>query len=392
MGTKYLTFKELGIPKHVCVPFGDNTDYNKLVLDYNISSNGGFWQFEFYDSTLKSEMPVTLKFGNGQYDYKIEYMGNECNGKLVGNKIITDILNINLNNTAKYKLKIYYEGHNYPIEEIVSFIYNFFDWKNINIQYEINESENSLDLYINTNIGQIDYNGDAKNYWGVFDNSLNLYSLCRRTAQLSQYYRKFLQKTDWFYIELSAYPGGEIEFYNGDNTKIARSSRLRIIELLRPYLYRDKKKSYSDSVKGYYYRLHEWITGAIKIGKELNYPEEYFTDLKNATNELISSDFRQIVADREEDEENKERILSLGIYDKAAFDLGLIKIDEKETNTKTDSLVVDMEELNNSNVETTNNKVDNKEATEVESDKNSDNIMGKVKESMKNISTLIDRM
>lgn len=390
MGTKYLTFKELGIPKHVCVPFGDNTDYNKLVLDYNISSNGGFWQFEFYDSTLKSEMPVTLKFGNGQYDYKIEYMGNECNGKLVGNKIITDILNINLNNTAKYKLKIYYEGHNYPIEEIVSFIYNFFDWKNINIQYEINESENSLDLYINTNIGQIDYNGDAKNYWGVFDNSLNLYSLCRRTAQLSQYYRKFLQKTDWFYIELSAYPGGEIEFYNGDNTKIARSSRLRIIELLRPYLYKDKKNFYFDEIKEYYNRLYEWIGVAIKIGRELNYPKEYFTDLRNATNELISPDFRQIIADRDENSEDRERILSLGIYDKTAFDLGLINIDGEDTTSTTEPLTVDIEKLNEENVQSDNSEIDNKEVDK--SGVNSDNIMEKVKESMKNMSTLIDRM
>ena len=51
-----------------------------------------------------------------------------------------------------------------------------------------------------------------------------------------------------------------------------------------------------------------------------------------------------------------------------------------------------MEELNNSNAETTNSKVDNKETIDVEIDNNSDNIMGKVKESMKNISTLIDRM
>lgn len=387
MSTKYLIFKEWGMPKHVYVPFGDNIDYNKLVLDYNISTNNGFWQFEFYDSTLQSEMPATLKFGNGQYDYKIEYMGNECNGKLVGNNIITDILNINLKNIVKYKLKIYYEGHNYPIEEIVSFIYNFFDWKNINVQYEINESKNSLDLYINTNIGRIDYNGDSKNYWGVFDNSLNLYSLCRRIAQLSQYYRKFLQKTDWFYIKLSAYPGGEIEFYNGDNTKIARSSRLRIIELLRPYLYRDKKNAYFDSVKEYYYNLYKWISGAIKIGMELDYSKEYFTDLRNATNELIPLDFRQIVSEMDEVSENKERILSLGIYDKNAFDLGLISIDENNTQSELKSLIVDMNELSKDN-----DKIETKEVIKEEGTGNSENTIDKLKNSIKSVSTLLDRM
>lgn len=392
MSTKYLDFKKMGMPEHVYIPFGDNTDYNRLVLDYNISSNGGSWEFEFYDKTLGSEIPVTLEVGDDGNDYKIKYMGAKYNGKLVGSNISTDILDINLKNAVKYKLTIFYQEGNYPIDEIVSFIYNFFNWHNVSIQYEIDKSEKELNLYISTNIGYINYD-DSGNYWGVCNNGLNLDALCYRTAQLSQYYRKILGNIEWFHVKLSTWPHmEELGFYNGDHTRLGRASRFRLIDSLRPYLYRDKKNSYSDSVKEYYYRLYEWISKAIELGKEFNYSKDYFTDLRNATNELVSPEFRQIVSDGEENSKDKERILSLGIYDKTAFDLGLINIDESDNTSTTESFTVDIEELNKENVKTNSSNIDNKKVDKGKSSINSDNIMEKVKESMKNMSTLIDRM
>lgn len=392
MSTKYLDFKKMGMPEHVYIPFGDNTDYNRLVLDYNISSNGGSWEFEFYDKTLGSKIPVTLEVGDDGNDYKIKYMGAKYNGKLVGSNISTDILDINLKNAVKYKLTIFYQEGNYPIDEIVSFIYNFFNWHNVSIQYEIDKSEKELNLYISTNIGYINYD-DSGNCWGVWGHGLNLDALCYRTAQLSQYYRKILRNTDWFHVKLSTWPHmNELGFYNGDHTKLGRASRFRLIDSLRPYLYRDKKNSYYNSIKDYYYRLNGWISRAIELGKEFNYPKDYFTDLRNATNELVSPYFRQIVADSDENSEDRERILSLGIYDKTAFDLGLINIDESDNTSTTESLTVDIEELNKENVKANSNKIDNKEIDKDESGINSDNIIEKVKESMKNMSTLINRM
>lgn len=392
MSTKYLDFEEVGMPEHVYIPFGDNTDYNRLVLDYNISSNGGSWEFEFYDKTLRSEIPVTLEVGDDGNDYKIKYMGAKYNGKLVGSNISTDILDINLKNVVKYKLTIYYRESNYPIDEIVSFIYNFFSWHNVSIQYEMNESDMGLNLYISTNIGYINYD-DSGNCWGICGHELNLDALCYRTAQLSQYYRKILENINWFHVKLSTWPHmNKLGFYNGDNTRLGRESRFRLIDSLRPYLYRDKKNSYSNSIKDYYYRLYEWISKAIELGKEFNYSKDYFTDLKNATNELVSPEFRQIVADGEKNSKDKERILSLGIYDKTAFDLGLINIDESDNTSTTESFTVDIEELNKENVETNSSNIDNKKVDKGKSSINSDNIMEKVKESMKNMSTLIDRM
>ena len=80
----------------------------------------------------------------------------------------------------------------------------------------------------------------------------------------------------------------------------------------------------------------------------------------------------------------------MGIYDKTAFDLGLINIDGEDTTSTTEPLTVDIENLNEENVQSDNSEIDNKEVDK--SGVNSDNIMEKVKESMKNMSTLIDRM
>lgn len=392
MDEKYITLKFQNFPSNVYIPFGDNREYNELVLNYNISTNGGSWRFEFYDDVLESEIPLIIELSDKPYEYIIKYMDNEYIGKLVGSNIITDILDINLKNTIKYELEIHYDGSSYPIDEIISFIYEFFHWKNINVQYEMDEHNNRLDLYIGTNVGWIDYD-DCGGYWKVFNSGLNLDALCYRTAQLSQYYKDFLKRVGWFYVGLNTVPHTyDIAFYNSDHTRLNRRDKFRVIESIRPYLYKDKKNFYFDSVKEYYNRLNEWIVGAIEVGKDLNYPKDYFTDLRNATNELVSPDFRQIVAERYEDSENKERILSLGVYDKTAFDLGLIKIDGEDTTPTTDSLTVDIEKLNEENVRSNNSKIDNKEVDKDNSGVNSNNIMEKVKESMKNMSTLIDRM
>lgn len=380
-------------PKCVYIPFGDSEEYNKLVLDYNIVSNKGFWKHEFYDDTLRSEIPITISRITYSDDYNVNYMGYDYVGKLVNNTIITDILDINLKNALKYELVINYEESDYPIDEIVSFVYDFFNWENVNVQYEIDEYNNKLYLYIGTNVRRIEYDEKAEDFWCVWDGILSLKSLCFRTAQLSQYYGEFLKELDWFYVCLNTIPHTyDIAFYNEDHTKLNISDKFRVTESLRSYLYRNKKSGYSDKVKEYYYNLHEWIGLAIEMGRELNYPKEYFTDLRNATNELISPEFRQFVADSSDDSEKKERILSLGIYDNTEFDLGLSNMDITGTKIIVEPLSVGVDDLDNGIAKINSNKKDNKEIDEDESNINSNNIIEKVKGSMKNMSTLINRM
>lgn len=385
MGKEYIKINGYEFPKGVYVPFGNCTEYNKLVLDYNISSNDGTWQFEFHNNVLNSEIPLTLGFLDSKYNYKMVYMDKLCDARLVDSNIITDILDIDFNNAIKYKLELHYRDGSYPIEEILCFLYEFFRWENVNIQYEVNEEANEVYFYIGTNIGWIDY-GDSKQHWGVDHNSLNLDALCYRVAQLSQYYRNFLEKIDWFHVKLLTKPSNiELKFYNGDNTRCGRISRFNIIDLLMPLLYNDRKQNYTKRVVEYYSKLYEWISVAIQFGRYMGYNDVYFDDLKASTNDLISKEFKEVISESDNDIKNKDKIMELGIYDKVVFDSDILQPEDEKEETE-DEIKIEVDKIEDIDY----NRDDN---VDIPVDpETSENIMGKVKSSIKNMSTLIDRM
>lgn len=368
-------------PGGVYIPFGNSTEYNKLVLDYNIKKSYSGWALEVYDEKLRTKMPYRAYKDKESDNYYIKYQDNEYIGELNNDILSIDMSDIKLTNKVIYKIIISDFNSDIDVQEIVCAIYELFNWQNINVKTEEMVKDKEVYIYVSYSFEYLSRklllpdNLDLS--YDVFNPRILTYII----VQLMKYYELYWGLYGNYSIELVSEPGGTIiEGYNNKLVDFDKDHIQRYMEFIIPYRYDNEKLEYTNKVIKYCTNLFEWAAVAIKMGKDLGYSDEFFKDLKESLDSQLSDEFIQILTKTESTAGCSESKLS--IYDIVAKELDIVMENREITN--------------NSETKETINNNEIKEAIKVEipeeNEDSKENTIDKLKNSIKSVSTLLDRM
>lgn len=283
-----ISANNLILPDGVYLPFGKSVQYNIFLMDYYITQSIGFnYILTCYNDYVKNTL--NYEIFNSETGHRIkDQLGREYDVTWDKNLLKSDLGFIDLSYIEEYMLEVTIQNNSDPlsVQELKSIIYEYFNWKNVNVFAEeveyVGYSKSGIKFKFHIRLINCLPSEELKELVHVLHLILKNYNAY--VESINNYKVKLYEINSQRIIEM-------YENYSDYSDDGIRSSLLHLL----PFKCRFESDKYKESIINYYNNIYYWAKVAIEFGKENNYSDEFFQDLQNSVDNLITEDIMDII-------------------------------------------------------------------------------------------------